>query len=459
MRSRALWLVALAGGATLLLTGLGSGLLFLAIGFLDDQGLTLTETLVAASVAGGGLFFGIPLMVHGWAGWQGRSSGAFRPALTGWLWPAFPILLGLGTLVSSSSYSVWLLPPIHILAMAFPPLLVLGTLGLAISGPVSSWRETLTAAFGGGALALGVSMFIEGLLGVVLFMAVAVVVAMTPNGQEMITGLLERLQDPSGMAGFADLAELLVSLPVVLVLLGMFSILIPLVEEAVKVLAPGIAARGLHPQPGRAFWLGVAAGAGFALGENMLNGALGGMGGWTASVLARCGATLMHCATGGLVGWGWGEWWRSRRPLYLPGVYLTAMAIHGVWNALSIGTVVLGAASVVYKSGWPAYAASMGIWLTTGLLISLSLLFALGLLVAARRLSGDVDITSLPSPAQGANQHVGEENVGPATDLTSAGDCLPPPIEVACSGPQAAPTAVSASAQAPGEADFPIGTR
>ncbi len=419
MRSRVLWLIAFAGGATLLLTGLGSGLLFLAIWFLDGKGLTLTETLVVASAAGGGLFFGIPLMVHGWAGWQGRPSGAFRPALAVWLWPAFLILLGLGTLVNSSSCSMWLLPPIHILAMAFPPLLVLCTSGLAISGPVSSWRETLTTAFGGGALALGVSMFIEGLLGVVLFMAVAVVVAMTPNGQEMITGLLERLQDPSQMAGFTDLAELLVSLPVVLVLLGMFSILVPLVEEAVKVLAPGIAARWLHPQPGRAFWLGMAAGAGFALGENMLNGALGGMGGWTASVLARCGATLMHCATGGLVGWGWGEWWRSRRPLYLPGVYLTAMAIHGVWNALSIGAVVLGAASTVYKSGWPAYAVNMGIWLTTGLLLLLSLLFALGLLAAARRLSGGVVIASPPSLAQRATPPL-EEDGEPVTDLASA---------------------------------------
>ncbi len=421
MRSRALWFIVLAGGATLLLTGLGSGLLFLAIWLLDGKGLTPTETLVATSAAGGGLFFGIPLMVHGWAGWQGRPSGAFRPALLAvWLWPAFLVLLGLGTLISSSPFSMLLLPPIHVLAMAFPPLLVLCTSGLAIRGSVSSWRETLTTAFGGGALALGVSMFIEGLLGVVLFMAVTVVLAVTPNGQEMITGLLERLQDPSQMAGFTDLAELLVSLPVVLVLLGTFSILVPLVEEAVKVLAPGIAARWLHPQPGRAFWLGVAAGAGFALGENMLNGALGGMGGWTASVLARCGATLMHCATGGLVGWGWGEWWRSRRPLYLPGVYLTAVTIHGVWNALSIGTVVLGAASMVYKSGWPAYAVNMGIWLTAGLLILLSILFALSLLAAAKRLSGGVAITSLPSPAQEVNPPVGEEDEGPATGLASA---------------------------------------
>ncbi|MCX7681432.1 MAG: PrsW family intramembrane metalloprotease [Anaerolineae bacterium] len=390
MQSRWPWLFVLAGGVVLLLASLGGSALFLLAGLLASEGMGLVEVLVIAGMIGMGLLFGIPLIWHGWAGWQGRPSGVFRPVLTAWLWLAFLLLLVAGTLLDHLSfYPTLLLPPIHVLTMTLPSLLVLWAVGGRLRGAVASWRETCTTMFGGGALALGTSLLGEGVIGLLALMSVMVVVMMIPGGQEMITALSERLQDPSQITEFADLAPLVLSPPIALVLLGVFSIPVPLVEEAFKTLAPGIAGKWLRPHPARAFWLGVAAGAGFALGENLFNGALGGTEGWTAGVLARCGATVMHCATGGLVGWGWGQLWRSGRPLRLLGTYLAAAVIHGIWNALSVGAVVLGAVGITSESGWPVYAAGVGTWLILGLLAMLCLLFAIGLLSVAGRLSAE----------------------------------------------------------------------
>lgn len=393
MRDRILWLFVLAGGAMLLLTCLGGSLLFLLVGLLESGGMGLIEVLVIVGTASMGLLFGIPLMWHGWAGWQGRNSGPFRPALTGWLWLALLLFLVLGTLITHFSFHpLLLLPPVHVLTMALPPLLVLWTVGGRLRGAVASWRETFTSICGGGALALGASLMSEGVVGFVLLIAIVVVIMMVPGGQEMLSELSERLQTPSQLPDFASLARLVLSPAVALALLGMFSIPVPLLEEAFKTLAPGIVSRWSRPSPGRTFWLGLAAGAGFALGENLFNGVLGGVEGWTTGALARLGATLMHCATGGLVGWGWGQLWSSGRPLRLLATYLVAVVIHGVWNALSIGAVLLGAVSMISEGNWQAYTANIGAWLILGLLVVLCVLFAAGLLVAAGRIaqeSGD----------------------------------------------------------------------
>ena len=97
----------------------------------------------------------------------------------------------------------------------------------------------------------------------------------------------------------------------------------------------------VRPSPARAFFLGLASGAGFALAENLLNGAVIGEL-WGPGIISRLGATIMHCATGGLMGWGWGQLWTQRRPARLGLAFLGSVGLHGLWNGLAVGAAVSG---------------------------------------------------------------------------------------------------------------------
>jgi hypothetical protein len=150
----------------------------------------------------------------------------------------------------------------------------------------------------------------------------------------------------------------------------------------------------------------VAGGAGFALAENLFNGALGGTEGWAPGAVARIGATAMHCFTSGLVGWGWGQLWTARRPLRLLGAYAAAVFIHGVWNAAAMGAALLSVAALAHEGDklWQA-SAGLGTLMSLGLLAVLTVVFLLALVAAGQRLaagSGHLqEMAGGPEPASG----------------------------------------------------------
>jgi hypothetical protein len=124
--------------------------------------------------------------------------------------------------------------------------------------------------------------------------------------------------------------------------------------------------------------------------ENVFNGALGGAGGWTAGAAARLGTTVMHCTTGGLVGWGWGQLWQTRRPWRLLGTYGAAVGLHGLWNAASIGSVLLSASAWLRVSE-PVWMALMGaaMIVSVGGLVLMTVAFWTALMWSGRRLAGE----------------------------------------------------------------------
>jgi RsiW-degrading membrane proteinase PrsW (M82 family) len=305
------------------------------------------------------------------------------------MWLAWMLLVGLGAVISLLSLlPTWLLPPIHVLAMSLPPLIVLWSVGRALGGAGGSWREVVASMVSGGTLGLGGSLVSEGLVALAFGVVAVVVTLMTPGGAEEIVVLVDNLQDPAWLSDFTNLAELLLSPAAAVATLGMFSIPVPLIEETCKTLAAGIVARGVRPHPARAFLWGVAGGAGFALAENVFNGALGGAEGWAMGAVARFGATMMHCVTGGLVGWGWGQLWSERRPLRLLGSYVAAVVIHGVWNAITIIAVLLSAGALVHGGNdiWLAMA-GLGTFTVLGLLGLLTVTFVFALPFAGRQLA------------------------------------------------------------------------
>jgi hypothetical protein len=138
----------------------------------------------------------------------------------------------------------------------------------------------------------------------------------------------------------------------------------PLVEEVGK--AAGAAV--FRPKDRRhAFMAGVAAGAGFAIAENLLY-ASGGLflgASWETVVLGRMLGAAVHPLASGLVVLGWWEWRQTRDLGQLARMFLAGALVHAVWNGTIVLLWVVGAAyptSVFGAYGMASlgYAAALG---------------------------------------------------------------------------------------------------
>lgn len=191
------------------------------------------------------------------------------------------------------------------------------------------------------------------------------------------------------------------AIPPLVVLAGIvfLTLLAPLVEEMTKTLAVGLAGLWLRPNPARAFLLGAASGAGFALAENFLNSGFFGFL-WSGGVVARLAATVMHTATGALMGWGWGQWWTEQKYLRLPLALSGAFGVHALWN--STAGILLGVVYLFVRSGLTeaeptptilvgALAGSLLMLLALAFQVLLFLAVTAGLLIAARSLRARSD--------------------------------------------------------------------
>jgi hypothetical protein len=75
-------------------------------------------------------------------------------------------------------------------------------------------------------------------------------------------------------------------------------------------------------------------GAGYALFESLALTSGGQE--WPALMVARIGTAAVHILTTAITGWALVQAWRYRRYLLLGLTYLTSVAIHGLWNGLTI---------------------------------------------------------------------------------------------------------------------------
>ncbi|MBN1812694.1 MAG: PrsW family intramembrane metalloprotease [Anaerolineae bacterium] len=407
---RTLWLIAgiLGISVAILLVCLGGLLaLLLALSALVfEEPLEVSSALQAAGLIVLGLAIGIPLALEGRAGWREQPPHPFNPSHTRWLWlalvPAFVILTLLGAtagylpraidLQLPSDMISWaqalLLPPVHVLAMSIPPLLALGLVGWGLRGTGGTQRDVVAGMAGGGCLGLGIAMALEVVIIIAVIIVVTMGVILTPGGVDQLYELAQDMEDPNWQADASNIVDLLLSPMIVVSLFGLLCIVVPLIEETFKTLAVGLAGHWIRPHPGRAFLWGVAAGAGFALAENLLNGAAGGVESWAAVAVARVGATAMHCLASGLLGWGWGQLWTARRPLRLLGTFAFAVVIHGLWNGAAVGVAYAGMIAMAQEEAtrWisaPGLAA-IAIVAMMGLL---TISFLAALFLVARRLA------------------------------------------------------------------------
>lgn len=330
------------------------------------------ETALPQAVAVGvfGLFLGSILIAAGIRRQRGVPSATFHPRRSGWLWMAFALLLVAGTVASLLDTPPPLMALIHALTLLLLPALVLSLVGWGLSGRGVPWSDVNGGLLAGALLGTSTALVIEVMM--VGFLAVGLLaLGLLPTEwlqqapQALTTG---KIPFPTRVE---DLLEWLTP-PLLLIGLVFVGGLVPLVEEVTKTLGVGLAGFWIRPSPARAFLLGVASGAGFALAENMLNSTFVGPV-WGPGVLARLAATVMHCATGGLTGWGWGQWWAGRRPWRLPLAFVGAVTFHSLWNSCVAGLVLIGL-SVLDR-------ADDMVWMGGGVLLMLTLLGLLFLLV------------------------------------------------------------------------------
>ncbi len=245
------------------------------------------------------------------------------------------ISLGLGySLSGDTTLSLFLLPVVNVAALTLPVgiVLVISLKGLPLPSPRRAWSVFGASAVLGPVLAIFFELF--SLIGfVLLFMLYA---SSTPGLDVSFRALMEELQNEMGSMDFISqqATTLLLSPGGAILLLGLFALAVPVIEEVFKVFLLWFYA-GRMRSPVEGFVLGALCGAAFALAEN-IGFSSAGAEGWLANVLTRATAILPHTFNSGLVGWGLAVAWQKKGYVRLGLAWLAAVLVHGAWNALSV---------------------------------------------------------------------------------------------------------------------------
>ncbi len=375
----ALSLLGVLGG---LLATLGLLALLLANMAMGAGGNGLSITWAAASLAAGSLL-GIPMAY--WTGrkvFLGKLPDRNRPPAA---WAAiallFPLAIGGGFLASEKGILPGVLGPMaQVLAAGIPAALIALTVRRASQAvtPTRAWGHFLMGLWASPILALALEAALLVLVVIILVLGLAA----QPDMAELLLGL--------GMSPALPQAELDERLTTLLlnpwtigIILAYIAVLVPMLEEAIKVLGLAPFLR-LPLTPSEAYLGGVLSGLGYALFEALFLPQPGS--GWAETMLARVGATLMHAFTAGWVGWALAELTVRRRagPILL--AYPGAVAVHGIWNAsaVAVGLAVIAADAANSQPTSPPYSIVSAV--AGAMLVALTIGAITGIAVASRRL-------------------------------------------------------------------------
>jgi hypothetical protein len=363
--------IMLALAAVLLLCGLGSLVFYIVLPFsAQDVSEAIQTNVICGSTAGLGLLFGLVLFWQGLNGARGKAATpaarAFPPLVVLALVYAGAIVLGVAAL-AVQPVAAFIFPPWHFLAALIPPVGLVAYAAHRLG--TSSGLRALLVSFGWGAFVATTLAFVLEIVVAGVFVLIAVLILLSlPNSQTLLDQiraqflLARRTQDFSALAPW--LSNPAVIAAVVLYVAGV----VPPIEEAVKALVVAF----INPQQTRArdalLW-GMAAGAGFAVVENMLNASVD-LAAWAPLVLLRIGASIVHVTNGANIGLGWYAARVERRWGRLVSAYVISILYHAVWN----GTAILLSGVGIGVAPGAASTILMG-----ALLLILILLAALGL--------------------------------------------------------------------------------
>ncbi len=341
--------------------------------------------MVAASLA----FAGILVLPSAWYAWKHIAQPEIAPALhperrlVGWILTVMVLILTGGALllgnwaIQNNRLTWLLLPPLNLIATGLPTLWMIyfGTRGLIQGNPRRSW-----GVFASGlVLSPLIALILELLL--LVFMGVLAIfwIMLNPSLANQFNVLVYRLQSPG--QNLNSVLNLLVPFlfnpGIVFILFASFSVMGPLIEEALKPIGVWfLSAQKLSPAQGFAY--GVLSGAAFGLFENLGNTS-GATPDWALLASARISALMLHSFTTGIVGWALACAWSERRYVRLGVTYAVAVVIHGLWNAMALLNVASSLQSLPNLT-LPAYLQPIGSFSTWGIIIlgSIVLLLFIG---------------------------------------------------------------------------------
>ena len=375
--------------ATLCITAIGAmlGAAGIALGLLSVGPEKLTLVTSGASIFGLAVGLGGTSAWHAWRAMQGYPSSPFRPVR---VWPLvvlFVLSLILGQMMLSLSLLPALtFPMLHLGAAVLPALIILAVAGRALRR-ATTWRDMVMQTASVAFLSMPLALVLEGAIILLVASATLLGVAWQPGGQDLILQVSPHLEDLSWLQEPGRLADTLLTPAIIAVAFGVIAGFIPLLEEAVKTIGVGLVAYR-RPSLAQSVLWGLAAGAGFAAIEGVLN-TTGALEAWLPAVLLRIGATSMHCVTGALMGLAWHQIITRRRWSRGLALYAGSATIHGLWNgvALTMTVMAIKAGGSGIGEGTQALA---GLGTLTMLLLQLSLALCMagglaGVLMYARR--------------------------------------------------------------------------
>ena len=276
--------------------------------------------------------------------WLDTSQPVFR-RISYWVILIWPLIVVIGWFVAGRpTLSAFLLGAINILVAALPILWVytLATRDLKRGRPVAQWR-----IFG---FSLIITPVIIIVVEIVALLILAGVGGLYISYRSSVDPTFERdlmylyNQVSSRQADVDAVLEVIrpyIFQPSVITwAMILFGGVVPIIEEIIKPLALwSLAGRKISPQEG--FVGGLLCGAGFALMENVLyfSATITAMD-WLFVALGRAGTGVLHMLASGLVGWGLAKAWRDGKWVFLVGTSISAIVLHGLWNAVSLATGV-----------------------------------------------------------------------------------------------------------------------
>jgi hypothetical protein len=329
----ALALLFLWGGALItLLMGLMSAVFQESL-----MGDPLSMFLMTSMLFGSGLLL-LPSIYYGLSRAFGRPTVDSLPWLRRthpglWIF-ALPIVLLIGYAAYQLPALSWIvLPPLHFLAVGIP---VVWMLYLAVRALPLGSSQRMWGVFDSGLILGPVLITVFEMLAAIFFMILAAFyIAGQPELLNKIMYLAATMQEtpPSPEALVQEFGSYLVRPAVMFAVLIFGAVVVPIIEELIKPIGVWLLARR-RLRPAAGFAAGALSGAGYALFESLALTSGGQE--WPALMVARIGTAAVHILTTAITGWALVQAWRYRRYLLLGLTYLTSVAIHGLWNGLTI---------------------------------------------------------------------------------------------------------------------------
>ncbi|MGD8587067.1 MAG: PrsW family glutamic-type intramembrane protease, partial [Chloroflexota bacterium] len=316
--------VSVVAGCLLLLLGASAAIGYLGLPLLsagtDILGSQMGQmAAIFLGLGGGGLLF-----YHGQNTLRGKPSAPARLPPARFVVIVFAIVLGMGNVILNYEVAVDLLfPPLYLLSAALPTIGVLAWAGKRLGWPIS-WRQGATALVTGSTISVIVTFLLATAISALFFILILPF--------EFLADSAEALLDLGG-TGF--LGRFVFS-PYVIVLLVITALQAPIPEEFAKAIGPRFFNSRLQNER-QAFIIGLTAGAGFAILENMLyEGIYAQWNGWSwgGVTLLRAIGSVLHPLCTGIIAVALFRN-RERAPGWFGRVgkaYLLSVGIHTLWN-------------------------------------------------------------------------------------------------------------------------------